>query len=49
MNAPELVMKSVATDVQGLVIPGAGHFVAEEAPKEMIAALAAFLGPSRLR
>jgi pimeloyl-ACP methyl ester carboxylesterase len=25
MNAPEAVMKTVANDVQGLVIPGAGH------------------------
>jgi pimeloyl-ACP methyl ester carboxylesterase len=36
-------MQAVANDVQGLVIPGAGHFVAEEAPKQMIAALGAFL------
>jgi pimeloyl-ACP methyl ester carboxylesterase len=47
MNAPELVMKTVANDVQGLVIPGAGHFLAEEAPKQMIAALTEFLAPYR--
>ena len=40
-------MKLVADDVQSLVIPGAGHFVAEEAPDEMLAALAAFLAPYR--
>jgi pimeloyl-ACP methyl ester carboxylesterase len=47
MNGPELVMKVVANDVQGLVIPGAGHFVAEEAPEQMIAALTEFLAPYR--
>ena len=30
-------------DVQGVVIPGAGHWVAEEAPDEMLAALTPFL------
>jgi len=40
-------MKLVADDVQSLVIPGAGHFVAEEAPDEMRAALMAFLAPYR--
>jgi hypothetical protein len=30
-----------------VVIPGAGHFVAEEAPEEMLAALTAFLAPYR--
>jgi pimeloyl-ACP methyl ester carboxylesterase len=37
----------VADDVQSLVIPGTGHFVAEEAPDEMLAALTAFLAPYR--
>jgi pimeloyl-ACP methyl ester carboxylesterase len=46
-NAPEAVMKTVANDVQGLVIPGAGHFLAEEAPEQMIAALTEFLTPYR--
>jgi hypothetical protein len=32
-----------ATNVQTLVIPGCGHFVPEEAPKELLAALTAFL------
>jgi pimeloyl-ACP methyl ester carboxylesterase len=40
-------MELVADDVQSLVIPGAGHFVAEEAPDEMLAALTEFLAPYR--
>ena len=40
-------MKLAADDVQSLVIPGCGHFVAEEAPEEMLAALTAFLAPYR--
>jgi pimeloyl-ACP methyl ester carboxylesterase len=40
-------MKLVADDVQSLVIAGVGHFVAEEAPDEMLAALTAFLAPYR--
>ena len=32
-------MRLVADDVQGVVVPGAGHFVAEEAPEELLAAL----------
>ena len=40
-------VRAVADDVQSLVIPGVGHFVAEEAPDEMLAALAAFLAPYR--
>jgi pimeloyl-ACP methyl ester carboxylesterase len=40
-------MRLVADDVKGLVIPGAGHFVAEEAPDQMLAALAEFLAPYR--
>jgi pimeloyl-ACP methyl ester carboxylesterase len=42
-----LLMQSVANDVRGVVVPGAGHFVAEEAPKQMIAALTEFLAPYR--
>ena len=38
----------LATDnVQSPVIHGSGHFVAEEAPEEMLAALTAFLAPYR--
>jgi hypothetical protein len=40
-------MKLVADDVQSVVIPGVGHWVAEEAPEEMLAALTAFLAPYR--
>jgi len=40
-------MQSLADDVQSVVIPDAGHWVAEEAPQEMLAALTAFLAPYR--
>ena len=40
-------MKLVADDVQSVVIPGAGHWLAEEAPDEFLAALTAFLVPHR--
>jgi pimeloyl-ACP methyl ester carboxylesterase len=42
-------MRPVADDVQSLVVPGAGHFVAEEAPDEVLVALQAFLAPYRDR
>jgi hypothetical protein len=42
-------MKLVADDVEGVVIPDAGHFVAEEAPGEMLTALNRFLAPYRDR
>lgn len=42
-------MQLVAADVQSVVIPGTGHWVAEEAPEEMLAALTAFLAPYRNR
>jgi pimeloyl-ACP methyl ester carboxylesterase len=42
-------MQLVADDVQTLVIPGAGHWVAEQAPEELLAALTAFLAPYRTR
>ena len=48
----ENVGKSVglaAENVESVVIPGAGHFVAEEAPEEMLVALTAFLAPYRER
>jgi pimeloyl-ACP methyl ester carboxylesterase len=41
--------ESLATDVQTAVIPGAGHWFAEEAPEETVAALTAFLAPYRNR
>ena len=37
------VMMAVATDVEEVIIPGAGHWVAEEAPDQIVAALTAFL------
>jgi hypothetical protein len=40
-------MKLCGDDVQSLITPGYGHFVAEEAPEEMLAALNAFLAPYR--
>jgi len=42
-------MKLVSDDVQSLVIPGCGHWVAEQAPEELLAALTAFLAPYRDR
>ena len=39
--------KSLANDVQTAVIPGAGHWFAEEAPEETVAALTRFLAPYR--
>jgi pimeloyl-ACP methyl ester carboxylesterase len=38
-------MKLVADDVQTVVIPDWGHWVAEQAPQELLAALTAFLAP----
>jgi pimeloyl-ACP methyl ester carboxylesterase len=38
-------MKLVADDVQTLIIPDCGHWLAEEAPEQMVAALKAFLAP----
>ena len=40
-------MKLVADDVQTVVLPGAGHWVAEQAPHELVAELTAFLAPYR--
>jgi len=40
-------LKVVADDVQSVVIPGTGHFVAEESPDRMLAALKPFLAPYR--
>ena len=40
-------VRAVADDVQSLVIPGTGHFLAEESPDELLAALTAFLAPYR--
>jgi hypothetical protein len=40
-------MRLAADDVQPLVIPDCGHWVAEQAPDELLAALTAFLDPYR--
>jgi pimeloyl-ACP methyl ester carboxylesterase len=40
-------MKLVADDVEPLIIPDCGHWLAEEAPDQMVAALTAFLAPYR--
>ena len=42
-TGPGDAMKLAADNVQTVVLPGCGHFVAEEAPEEMLAALTAFL------
>ena len=42
-------MKLVADDVQTMVLAGSGHWVAEQAPEEVLAALTAFLAPYRDR
>jgi pimeloyl-ACP methyl ester carboxylesterase len=38
-------MKLAADDVQTLVIPGCGHWIAEQAPEQLLAALTTFLAP----
>jgi pimeloyl-ACP methyl ester carboxylesterase len=40
-------MKLVADDVQGVIIPGSGHWLAEQAPEQLAAALTPFLAPYR--
>ncbi|NJP34615.1 alpha/beta fold hydrolase [Micromonospora thermarum] len=40
-------MQGAANDLQTVVIPGAGHWLAEQAPDEMLAALTTFLLPYR--
>jgi pimeloyl-ACP methyl ester carboxylesterase len=42
-------MKLTADDVQALVIPGCAHWVAEQAPEQLLTALTAFLAPYRDR
>ena len=48
-EGPGNTMKLAADDVQTLVIPGCGHWVAEQAPEQLLAALTAFLAPYRDR
>lgn len=45
--AVEATMKLVADDVQGVVLAGAAHWVAEQAPDELLAELTGFLAPYR--
>ena len=40
-------MKLVADDVQSMVLAGSGHWVAEQAPEQLLAALTEFLAPYR--
>jgi pimeloyl-ACP methyl ester carboxylesterase len=40
-------MKLAAGDVETLVIPGVGHWLAEQAPDELVTALTGFLAPYR--
>jgi pimeloyl-ACP methyl ester carboxylesterase len=47
MEAAGATMKQVADDVQSVVLPGSGHWVAEQAPRELLAALTVFLEPYR--
>jgi pimeloyl-ACP methyl ester carboxylesterase len=42
-TGPAQVMRQLATDVTELVIPGSGHFLAEEAPEALTKALLDFL------
>jgi pimeloyl-ACP methyl ester carboxylesterase len=47
MEGVEATMKLVADDVQGVVLSGAAHWVAEQAPDELLATLTEFLAPYR--
>ena len=40
-------MRLTADDVQAVVLSAAGHWVAEQAPEQLLAALTAFLAPYR--
>ena len=44
-NLPGDAMRGLANDVQTVVIPDTGHWVAEQAPEEMLTALSTFLAP----
>jgi pimeloyl-ACP methyl ester carboxylesterase len=43
----QATMKLVADDVQSVIFAATGHWIAEEAPEEMLAALTEFLAPYR--
>ncbi|WP_310721037.1 alpha/beta fold hydrolase [Streptomyces lydicus] len=40
-------MRLAAQDVASVVVPGCGHYPAEEAPDAVLSALTAFLAPYR--
>jgi pimeloyl-ACP methyl ester carboxylesterase len=46
-EGPGKTMKLVADDVQTVVLAGSGHWVAEQAPEQLLAALTGFLAPYR--
>jgi pimeloyl-ACP methyl ester carboxylesterase len=46
-EGPGNTMKLTADDVQTLVLAGCGHWVAEQAPEQLLAALTTFLAPYR--
>jgi pimeloyl-ACP methyl ester carboxylesterase len=46
-EGPGNTMKLAADDVQTVVLTGTGHWVAEQAPDQLLAALTAFLAPYR--
>jgi pimeloyl-ACP methyl ester carboxylesterase len=46
-EGPGTTMKLVADDVQTVVLTGSGHWVAEQAPEQLLAALTKFLTPYR--
>ena len=46
-EGPGNTMKLVADDVQTMVLAGSGHWVAEQAPEQLLAALTEFLAPYR--
>jgi pimeloyl-ACP methyl ester carboxylesterase len=46
-EGPGTTMKLVADDVQTVVLTGSGHWVAEQAPEQLLAALTKFLAPYR--
>jgi len=48
-EGPGNTMKLAADDVQTVVLAGSGHWVAEQAPEQLLAALTAFLAPYRDR
>src|SRR6478672_7449566 len=45
MESVEATMKLVADDVQGVVLSGAAHWVAEQAPEQLLSTLIEFLAP----